>query len=171
MFLAQATRKSRKQTRPDQPNEHPHRSDATNPTTQRNRLFLVGLGLGLLLRTLLPDTNQTGVRPRLPQSAVGTALDTGGDLALGDLDEAGGKGLLDAEGSPQAGGGLGGLLVLGGIGLLGLVGLAGEENEASLVVLQALDIGSETLLREVLAAVVDSNADGGGKETGNASSL
>jgi hypothetical protein len=66
---------------------------------------------------------------------------------------------------------LGCLLVLGGIGLLGLVGLAGEHNEAGLVLLQALDVDSEALLGQVLAPVVDRNADGRSVELRNAGGL
>jgi hypothetical protein len=67
--------------------------------------------------------------------------------------------------------GLGRLLVLGGIGLLGLVGLAGENDKAGLVLLQALDVGGEALLREVLAAGIDRDTDGASIVLGDAGSL
>lgn len=171
MFLAWVTRKSRKQdqTRPAKRTPGTVLSAATNPTEYR--LFLGGLGLGLLLRALLPDTNQAGVRPRLPERLVRTTLDARGQLALRDLGEGGSNGLLDAENVADMPCGLGGLLVLGGIGLLGLVGLARENNEALLVLLQALDVDREALLREVLAAGIHGDTDGAGIVLGNASSL
>lgn len=68
-------------------------------------------------------------------------------------------------------GGLGALLVLGGILGLDLVGLAGEDDQASLVGLEALDIGGEALLREILTAGIDGNTDGGSVKLGDTSSL
>jgi hypothetical protein len=66
---------------------------------------------------------------------------------------------------------LGGLDVLGGsVTLLGLAVAAGEEDEALAVLLEALDVGLEGLLREVLAARVDGDTDGAGELAGNASS-
>ena len=67
---------------------------------------------------------------------------------------------------------LGGLDVLSrGVALLGRLGLAGEEDELALVSLQALDVGLERLLGQVLAAGVDRDTDGGSELAGNASSL
>ena len=67
---------------------------------------------------------------------------------------------------------LGGLDVLGGgVTLLGLAVAAGEEDEALPVLLEALDVGLEALLGEVLAARVDGDTDGAGELAGNASSL
>lgn len=62
-------------------------------------------------------------------------------------------------------------MVLGSIGLLGLVRLLGEEDQAGLVSLKTLNVDREALLREVLAAGVDGDADGGGIKLGDASSL
>lgn len=170
MFLARVIRKSRKrdQTRPAKRTPGTFLSATSNPKTS---LFLGSLGLGLLPHTLLPDTHQAGVGPRLPEGLVGTALDVLGQGALGDLAEAGGDGLGNAEGGGDVLCGLAGLLVLRGVGLLGLVGLAGEDNQAGLVGLEALDVGREGLLGEVLAAGIDGDADGGGVELGNASGL
>jgi len=170
MFLARVTRKSRKrdQTRPAKRTPGTFLSVAPNPS--ENPLFLGVLGLGLVPHALLPDTHQAGVRPRLPEGLVGTALDVLGQVALGDLAEAGGHG-GHAEGGADVLCGLGRLLVLGGIGLLGLVGLAGENDEAGLVLLQALDVGGEALLREVLAAGIDRDTDGASIVLGDAGSL
>ena len=170
MFLARVIRKSRKRdhTRPAKRTPGTFLSAATNPKTS---LFLGSLGLGLLPHTLLPDAHQAGVGPRLPEGLVGTALDVLGQGALGDLAEAGGDGLGNAESGGDVLCGLGGLLALGGVGLLGLVGLAGEDDQAGLVSLEALDVGREGLLGEVLAAGIDGDADGGGVELGNASGL
>ena len=67
---------------------------------------------------------------------------------------------------------LGGLGVLSGsLAGLGRLALAGEEDEAALVGLQALDVGLEGLLGEVLAAWVDADTDGWGKLAGDASFL
>jgi len=171
MFLARVIRKSKKrdQTRPAKRTPGTVLSVATKQA--ETLLFLGALGLGLLPRTLLPDTNQAGVRPRLPEGLVGATLDARRQLALGDLGETGSNGLLDAKEAADVLCGLGGLLVLGGIGLLGLVGLAGEDDEAGLVGLQALNVGSEALLREVLAAAIDGNTDGAGIVLGNTSGL
>jgi len=67
---------------------------------------------------------------------------------------------------------LGGLGVLGGsLAVLGRLALAREEDEAALVGLQALDVGLEGLLGEVLAARVDGDTDGGRELAGNAGLL
>ena len=162
--------KAESETRPSQTNTgEPILTVAADPT--ETRLFLGSLGLGLVLHTLLPDTHQAGVGPRLAEGLVGAALDVLGERALGDLAEAGSDGLRDAERGAEALCGLAGLLVLGGVGLLGLVGLAREHDKAGLVLLQALDVGGEALLGEVLAAGIDRDADGGSIELGNAGGL
>ena len=140
-------------------------------TTTEHRLFLGALGLRLVADTLLPGTLQAGVGPRLAEGLVGTTLDVLGELALGDLGEGSGNRLGDAEGGADALCGLGGLLVLGGIGLGDLVGLAGEDNQASLVLLKALDVDGEALLGEVLAAGIDGDTDGRSIKLGDTSSL
>lgn len=162
--------KAESETRPNQTNTgEPILTVAADPT--ETRLFLGSLGLGLVPHTLLPDTHQAGVGPRLAEGLVGAALDVLGERALGDLAEAGSDGLRDAERAADALCGLAGLLVLGGVGLLGLVGLAGENDKAGLILLQALDVGGEALLGEVLAAGIDRDADGGSVELGNAGGL
>lgn len=106
------------------------------------------------------------------QLAVGAALDGGGELGLLDgLD--GGVGVDDGEGGGGVGGGAGGglELLLGGVALLGLVALLGEQDQALLVGLEALDVGGQGLLGDVLAAGVDGDADGGGVLAGDASGL
>lgn len=66
---------------------------------------------------------------------------------------------------------LGGLDVLGGgVTLLGLAVAAGEEDEALPVLLEALDVGLEALLGEVLAARVDGDTDGTGELAGDTGS-
>lgn len=79
----------------------------------------------------------------------------------------------DGEGGGGVGDGAGdGLeLVVGGVALLGLVALLGEEDQALLVGLEALDVGGQGLLGDVLAAGVDGDTDGGGVLAGDASGL
>jgi hypothetical protein len=61
-----------------------------------------------------------------------------------------------------------GLDLLGaGLALLGGLGVAGEEDEALLVGLQALNVGLEGLLAEVLATGVDRDTDGARKLAGD----
>jgi len=67
---------------------------------------------------------------------------------------------------------LGGLDVFGrGVTLLRRLGLAGEEDEAGVVGLQALDVGGEGLLGEVLSAGVDCDTDGCSKLARNLGGL
>lgn len=67
---------------------------------------------------------------------------------------------------------LGGLDVLStGVTLLGGLAVAGEEDEASAVCLQALDVGGEGLLVEIGAAGVNADSDGGCKLAGDTGSL
>lgn len=54
-----------------------------------------------------------------------------------------------------------------GLALLGGLGVAGEEDEALLVGLQALNVGLEGLLGEVLATGVDGDTDGARKLAGD----
>ncbi|GAW17536.1 hypothetical protein ANO14919_069940 [Xylariales sp. No.14919] len=137
-----------------------------------SRLFLVGLGLGLVLGPLLPHTRQSRVASRLAESDVGTALDGCGDVALLDL----GDTLADRDDRQRSADirdGLGAaevdVLAVAGLGVLGT--LAGEDDQALLVGLKTGDIGGEGLLAEVLATEVDSDTDGGGHEAGNAGLL
>jgi len=67
---------------------------------------------------------------------------------------------------------LGDLDVFGrGVTLLRRLGLAGEEDEAGVVGLQALDVGGEGLLGEVLSAGVDCDTDGCSKLARNLGGL
>lgn len=79
----------------------------------------------------------------------------------------------DGEGGGGVGDGAGdGLeLVLGGVALLGLVALLGEQDQTLLVGLEALDVGGQGLLGDVLAAGVDGDTDGRGVLAGDASGL
>lgn len=138
---------------------------------KRLHLFLCRRLVGLVLGALLADTHQAGVGAGGTELLVGGLLGgVVGELALGD-----GGGVDDGEdggGRLDVGGLLGGLDVLGrGVALLGRLGLAREEDELALVSLQALDVGLERLLGEVLAAGVDRDANGGSELAGNASSL
>ena len=134
------------------------------------RLFLGSLGLGLVPGPLLPGTLVALVRPRVPELPVGTALDGLGHVALGDL----GDGLRDGDGElggEVLGGGDAGELRGLGLALLDGVGAAGEHDEAALVLLQAGDVEGERLLAEVLATVVDGNADGARVQLGDTGGL
>jgi hypothetical protein len=98
----------------------------------------------------------------------------GGGLVVGDGALLESNGVVD--GQDTGGGGddvlalLGSLDVLGGsVTALGLAVAAGEEDEALLVLLEALDVGLEALLGKVLAAGIDGNADGARELAGNAS--
>ena len=62
-------------------------------------------------------------------------------------------------------------LLLLGVALLWSLGLAWEEDKTLLVGLEALNVGLEGLLGEVLAAWVDADTDGWGKLAGDASFL
>lgn len=94
----------------------------------------------------------------------GVALDLGdGSLESGVDDGEGGVDLLDETLTS-----LGSLDVLGGgVELLELTALAGEEDQASLVVLQAGDVVDQRLLGVVGAAVVDGDADGASELLGD----
>lgn len=130
------------------------------------RLFLlVGLFLLLGLGTLLALADQTSIGAGIAEFAVcvlrGWVV---GDLALldGDLvgDWEGLVAVLDLAIVQVLANLLGSLdLLLRRIARLWCLGLAWEEDETLLVGLQALDIGLETLLREVLAAWVDADTD------------
>ncbi|KAI9151571.1 Rap1 GTPase-GDP dissociation stimulator 1-A [Paramyrothecium foliicola] len=128
------------------------------------------LGLSLVTLALLTSTLVPGGAAGLAQLDVGTALYFLGHVTLLDLlegDVGGGDG--------ESGGDEGGLLDLGevglGVALLGGVGLAGQQDQALLVGLEAGDVEGERLLAEVLAAVVDRDANGGGNAAGDASLL
>ena len=129
-----------------------------------NRLFLllrllVGLGLGALLAL----ADQAGLGASVAELAVGVL---GGwvvaDLALLDdnlvVDRESLVGVLDATIVADLLASLD--LLLGGVASLWRLGLAWEEHQALLVGLQALDIGLEGLLGEVLAAWVNGDTDG-----------
>ena len=138
-----------------------------------DRLFLLSISLlSLELGTLGAGTSVA------LHSALVTELPVG---VLGGLDAADGNlledGLVD-DGEDGAGGLdevlalLGGLDVLGGgVTVLGLAVAAGEEDKALPVLLEALDVGLEALLGDVLAAGVDRDTDGGCELAGNASGL
>jgi hypothetical protein len=134
-----------------------------------NRLFLLVVILSLGLGALLADADKAGFGAgvtELPVCVLGGRVVA--ELALGDLGD-----ILDGQGDGGAAddvlGGLGGLDVLSrGVTLLGLAVAAGEEDEALPVLLEALDVGLEALLGEVLAARVDRDTDGACELAGNA---
>ena len=136
-----------------------------------NSLFLLGVGLlGLSLRALLTDTDEAGLGAgvtELPVGVLGGLVVANG--ALLELDD-----VLDGQSSggglDKVVGALGGLDVLGGsVTRLGLAVAAGEEDKALAVLLEALDVGLEALLGEVLAARVDRDTDGAGELAGDTS--
>lgn len=135
-------------------------------------LFLLGLSLlSLRLGTLFTSTLVTGLGALLTEHTVSVlsrlvVLDG----ALLEFDD-----VLDRQ---NLAGGLDGAVALlgsldllsGSVTLLGLAAAAGEENEALPVFLEALHVGLEALLREVLAAGVDGDTDGGSELAGDTSS-
>lgn len=135
-------------------------------------LLLSLLLLSLLPGPLLPLAGVAVVGALVAQLAESTTLDGLGQLGLLDLGNGRGDG-GNGEGSARREDGvLNGLeVLLRGVGLLGLVGLLGEEDEAGGVSLQALDVGSEGLLGDVLAAGIDRDADGRGVLAGDAGGL
>lgn len=143
------------------------------PCGRASSLFVLGsLRLGLVLGPLLPLARVALVGALGTELAESTTLDGGGQVGLLDL----GDGLVDAdEGESGAGGrnALGGGLevLLGGVALLGLVALLGEQNQAGGVSLEALDVGGERLLGQVLAAGIDGDTNGRGVLAGDTGSL
>lgn len=128
-------------------------------------LLLLSLGRG----TGSALANKASLRAGVTELPVGVLLAL--VVAKGTLLEA--RGVLDGQSvaADDVLTRLGGLDVLsGGVTLLGLAVAAGEEDEALAVLLEALDVGLEGLLREVLAARVDGDTDGAGELAGNASS-
>lgn len=132
-------------------------------------LFLLStLLISLSLRALLADTDKAGLRAGITELPVCVLFAlVVAELALGDLGD-----VLDGQSSGGAADDLlsilGGLDVLGGsITLLGLAVTAGEKDEALPELLEALNVGLEALLGEVLAARVDRDTDGAGELAGN----
>jgi len=134
-------------------------------------LFLGSLRVSLLLGALLPHTHQPGITPDDPKLPVGTTLNRFRHIALLDLGDASSR-PSEGEGGSNSSRGLylSHLRELG-LALLDLCRLEGEENQAGLVSLEALDVGGEGFLGEVLAATVDGDANLGGFEAGDASGL
>jgi hypothetical protein len=130
-------------------------------------LLLLGLLVGLGLGALLADTDKAGLGASVAELAVGV-LGGGvlGDLLLGDnslvVDGESGVGEENVVAVADS------LDLLGaGLALLGGLGVAGEEDKALLVGLQALNVGLEGLLGEVLATGVDGDTDGARKLAGD----
>lgn len=146
-------------------------------------LFLGGgLLLSLGLGPLLALTTVTGLSAGLTQATVGSLLTGGHRVTLDLRNGISESGVVDGEGSADAGGdaltlavsesGLDSLDVLGGgVELLELAALAGEEDQAGLVVLEAGDVLDQGLLGVVGAAVVDRDTDSGGELLRDASLL
>lgn len=126
-------------------------------------LFSFSLSLSFLL--LLADhafTQEAGGGHVLLEELVGLRLL---DVSLGDL--AGGGGGLDGD-DLRVAGLLGGLLLFGGgVTLSGLLA-DGEEDELGEVRLEAVGVGLQGLLGDVLTAGVDGDTDGGGVAGGDA---
>lgn len=138
-----------------------------------SRLFLLStLFLSLGRSTLLADTNKTSLGASLAERPVGIlgtlVVGDGTLLELGDV----------ADGQDRAGR-LGSVLallgsldfLLGSVTLSRLAVAAREEDEALPVLLEALHVGLEALLREVLTAGVDGDTDRWRELAGNASGL
>jgi hypothetical protein len=145
-----------------------HCSKETNHPSASS-LFLLGVGLlSLGLGTLLTDTDEAGLRAGVTELTVCVLLTlVVADGALLESDD-----VLDGQSSGCAGNdvlsSLGRLDVLSrGVTLLGLSVAAGEENEALPVLLEALDVGLEAFLGQVLAAGVDRDTDGAGELAGD----
>lgn len=148
------------------------RNSYTGPSLYGS-LFLLGtLLVGLVLGPLLTDTHETSLGAGVTQLPVRILLAlVVSNFALLESDE-----VLDGK---DINGGLDGVLaLLGGLDILSrsitvlrLAIAAREEDEALLVFLEALHVGFEALLREVLAAGIDGDTNGGCELTGNASSL
>lgn len=126
---------------------------------------------------------ETRLTAGIPQPSVSSLL-TLGQAVTADLgDGLLGGGVLDGERSANVGsvtlglavGGessLGGVdLVSGRVELLELTALAGEEDQARLVVLEAVDVGNERLLGVVDTAVVNGDTDGASELGGDTSFL
>lgn len=133
--------------------------------------LLVALLLFLSLSTLLADTNEASLRTGLSELDVCIIVTLVlANRTLFEIDH-----VLDGQG---IGGGLDDVLAgLGGfdifcrsVTILRLAVAAREEDETLLVFLEALHVGLEALLREILAAGVDGDTDGACELAGNASS-
>jgi hypothetical protein len=143
-----------------------HRVNPSNPL-----FLLVGLLLSLGLVALLPTADETGLGASVAELPVGvlaglvvlevTLLEHG---HVGDGQDLAG-GLDDVLAL------LGGLDILGGsVTTLRLAVAAREEDELLPVLLEALHVGLEALLGQVLAAGVDRDTDGACELAGNAGS-
>lgn len=163
--------------------EKPTRSSSSARAEKLTHLFLgVGLLLGLSLGASLTLAAVAGLSTRVTELAVSSLLTLGEGVTLDLSDGLLGSGVGDGESSTNVGGdtvtgtvgqgSLDGLDVLGGgVELLELTALAGEEDQASLVVLEAGNVGDQGLLGVVDTAVVNGDTDGGGELLGNASLL
>jgi hypothetical protein len=134
-------------------------------------LFLLGVGfISLGLRALLTNTDKAGLGAGITELPVGVLLAlVVTDSTLLECDD-----VLDGQSNGGACdnvlGGLGRLDVLSRcVTLLGLAIAAREEDDALPVLLEALNVGLEALLRKVLAAGVDRDTDGAGKLAGDTS--
>lgn len=134
-------------------------------------LFLLGGSLLLLSGgTLSASTSVALLSAGIAEEPVGVL---GGRLVVADGALLESNTVVDGQDGGSGGDDvlalLGSLNVLGGsITALGLAVAAGEEDEALLVLLEALDVGLEALLGEVLAAGVDGDTDGPRELAGNA---
>lgn len=146
-----------------------HRPRLPSSSSRDRRLLLVGLGLGGIPDALLASALVPLVGSRLTEQCVGTALVGLGHVALLDGAVCVGDG-REGQGGVDQGDDLAGVNVLA-VTSLGLAGLAGEDNQASLVGLEALDVGGKGLLGEVGAAGVDGDTDGGSDKLGDTGGL
>eukprot|EP00750_Incisomonas_marina_P025806 INCI5694.1.p1 GENE.INCI5694.1~~INCI5694.1.p1 ORF type:complete len:239 (-),score=57.88 INCI5694.1:31-747(-) len=140
----------------------------------RNSLLLLLLALERVLGQLLSSELSLGLFADVAGGGALSAELVEGDEVLellGDLHALNGSDvLLDGlENASELRGS--GDVLSGGVALLGLALAAGEDNKVSDVVLQALDVGLESLDAAVHAAVVDGDADAAGLALVDAGSL
>lgn len=128
-------------------------------------LLILFLGLSLVLSTLSTDTSVASVGASHPKLAVSVGLFDRGDGSGSDLElsRRNGEGGLDIN--------LLGARDVLGVTLLGLAGTAREQDEASLVLFEALNVELESLDAAVLTTEINGDADGVGKLAGNLGSL
>lgn len=141
-------------------------STTNKPKNKARQLLSSLLFLGssslirLVLLTLLPGTGVSGGSPRVSQLSVSTTLDRCWQVTLANL-----LNLLVQAGNWESSLGVcdsildAGDLLLAGIARLVLTGLAWEEDEASAVCLQAVNVDLEGLDRQILAAGINRNTD------------
>jgi len=143
----------------------PTQSSSHHTPNKTSCLFLVRFGLCLCLGSHLTTASKARVAPSDAQLTVCTVLNWRRHVALGNLSDSSGRG----------GNSKGGRQIVDGRNLLelrlSLLGLVGDDDEASKVGLQALNVTGKALLAEVLAATIDRDTDSSGVLGSDAGSL